>query len=101
MNCTDFMAKLTDYFDGEIDPDLLLEVKAHLAACHHCEVVVNTCRKTIDVYRDHEVYDFPDELSQRLRAAVKSRCDQVGRKPKFIEDAMQTPQSSDAHKVMQ
>ena len=30
MNCTDFLAKLTDYFDGQIDPDLLVEVKEHL-----------------------------------------------------------------------
>ena len=74
MNCTDFLAKLTDYFDGQIDPALLEEVKIHLSTCHHCEVVVNTTRKTIDVYRDHEAYDFPDDLASRLRNAVMERC---------------------------
>jgi anti-sigma factor RsiW len=60
VNCTDFLAKLTDYFDGQIDPDLLAEVKAqHLGTCHHCEVVVDTTRKTIDVYRGNQTYDFP------------------------------------------
>lgn len=74
MNCTEFLAKLTDYFDGQLDPELLDEVKQHLGACHHCEVIVNTTRMTIDVYRSHEHYDFPEELSTRLCSAVMERC---------------------------
>ena len=74
MNCTEFLAKLTDYFDGQIDPALLAEVKEHLVACHHCEVVVSTTQQTISIYRAHETYEFPDELATRLRAAVMSRC---------------------------
>ena len=74
MNCTDFLAKLTDFFDGQIEPDLLAEVKEHLGTCHHCEVVVNTTRKTIDIYRHEQPYEFPDELSTRLRSAIMARC---------------------------
>jgi anti-sigma factor RsiW len=74
VNCTDFLAKLTDYFDGQIDPDLLAEVKEHLGTCHHCEVVVNTTRKTIDIYRGQQTYEFPEDLSTRLRSAIMQRC---------------------------
>ena len=74
MNCTDFLAKLTDYFDGQIDPALLNEVKEHLSSCHHCEVVVDTTRKTIDIYRGQEPYDFPEDVAARLRSAVMERC---------------------------
>ena len=74
MNCTEFLAKLTDYFDGQIDPELLAEVKEHLGVCRHCEVVVSTTQKTISIYRAHETYEFPDELANRLRTAVMSRC---------------------------
>ncbi len=81
MNCTEFLSKLTDYFDGQIDPDLLAEVKSHLGTCHHCEVVVDTTRKTIDVYRGAESYEFPEELSNRLRAAVMERCKTLGNLP--------------------
>ena len=81
MNCTDFLAKLTDYFDGQIDSALLAEVKEHLGTCHHCEVVVDTTRKTIDVYRGTETYEFPAELSNRLRAAVMERCRASGKLP--------------------
>lgn len=74
MNCTEFLAKLTDYFDGQIDPNLLAEVKQHLCSCHHCEVVVDTTRKTIDIYRGHEPYDLPEDVSTRLRSAIMARC---------------------------
>ena len=75
MNCTDFLAKLTDFFDGNIEPDLMSEVTEHLGQCHHCEVVVDTTRKTIEVYRGAEIYDFPDDLSVRLRSAIMARCE--------------------------
>jgi anti-sigma factor RsiW len=74
VNCTDFLAKLTDFFDGRIEPDLLSEVKEHLGTCHHCEVVVNTTRKTIDIYRHQQPYEFPEELAGRLRSAIMKRC---------------------------
>ena len=74
MNCTEFLAKLTDYFDGQIDPALLAEVRTHLGSCHHCEVVVSTTQQTISIYRSHETYEFPEELSVRLRTAVMKRC---------------------------
>lgn len=77
MNCTDFLAKLTDFFDGNIEPDLMVEVKEHLGTCHHCEVVVDSTRKTIEVYRGTEIYEFPDDLSSRLRAAIMSRCEKA------------------------
>jgi len=79
VNCTEFLAKLTDYFDGQIDPDLLAEVKQHLCTCHHCEVVVDTTRKTIDIYRGHESYNLPEDVSTRLRAAIMERCKACGK----------------------
>lgn len=78
MNCTEFLAKLTDYFDGQIDPELLAEVKEHLGSCHHCEVIVSTTRETISIYRHQQAYDLPDDLALRLRAAVMERCNAVG-----------------------
>jgi anti-sigma factor RsiW len=87
VTCTDFLAKLTDYFDGQIDPALLSEVKEHLGTCHHCEVVVDTTRKTIDVYRGSETYEFPEELATRMRLAVMERCRTTGRLPEVDKRA--------------
>jgi anti-sigma factor RsiW len=65
---------MTDYFDGKIAPDLLQEVRAHLCECSHCEVVVNTTRQTIEVYRDNEIYEFSPELRDRLHSAIMAKC---------------------------
>ncbi len=74
MTCTDFLAKLTDFFDGRVEPDLLVEVQHHIAECKHCEVVLDSTTKTINFYRDNELYDFPPELEQRLQSAIMERC---------------------------
>ena len=74
MTCTDFLSQLTDYFDGHISPELLEEVRAHTASCSHCEVVLDTTRKTISVYKDHEVYEISTEFRERLHAAIMAKC---------------------------
>ncbi len=74
MTCTDFLSKLTDYFDGQISPDLLEEVRAHTASCSHCEVVLDTTRQTIEVYRDNELYELSTDFQQRLHAAITAKC---------------------------
>jgi anti-sigma factor RsiW len=84
VNCTDFLAKLTDFFDGTIDPALLAEVKEHLCSCHHCEVVVDTTRHTIDFYRSHQTYELPTELEDKLRGAIMDRCKSLGKPAKQV-----------------
>ena len=74
MTCTDFLAKLTDFFDGTVPPALLAEVNQHIAECKHCEVVLDSTAKTINIYRDAELYDFPPELQTRLESAIMIRC---------------------------
>ena len=74
MTCTDFLSKLTDYFDGQIGEELMVEVKQHIAECHHCHVVLDTTKQTIEVYRDNEIYEFSTDLQTRMRATIMSRC---------------------------
>jgi len=74
MTCTDFLSQLTDYFDGQISPELLEEVRAHLAGCSHCEVVLNTTRQTIEIYRGNDMYEISTELRERLHSAIMAKC---------------------------
>jgi hypothetical protein len=37
-------------------------------------VVLDTTRKTIAIYRENEVYEFPDELRERLHTAIMKKC---------------------------
>jgi len=74
VTCTEFLSKLDEYFDGNVDAEFLAEVRAHVKKCSHCEVVLDTTRKTISIYRENEVYEFPEELRERLHAAIMKKC---------------------------
>lgn len=77
MNCSDFLKELTDYLDGVIDAQTRAELEEHLTWCHDCEVVCNTTKMTIQIYRDHEIYELPDDLRSRLRSAIVSKCKSI------------------------
>lgn len=74
MNCSDFLKELTDYLDGVIDADTKAELDEHLAWCHNCYVVCNTTKMTIEIYKDSELYELPDDLRSRLRSAILQKC---------------------------
>jgi predicted anti-sigma-YlaC factor YlaD len=74
MTCKEFLAQLTDYFDGNVAAEVEAEVRTHMGKCGHCEVVYNTTRKTIEVYQNNEVYELPPSLRDRLCAAIMAKC---------------------------
>ena len=74
MTCTEFLARLDDLIDDNLSAETRAELQQHLGKCGHCEVVFNTTRKTIQIYRSHEIYDLPAGLRDRLHAAIMSRC---------------------------
>ncbi len=74
MTCTDFLAKMTDYFDGEVDAGLLEEIRAHLEECTHCEILVNTTRQTIQIYRDHQVFELTTEMREHTVSSIMHKC---------------------------
>lgn len=74
MTCTEFLAILDDIIDGDLAQETRAEIEQHMRKCEHCEVVVNTTRKTIQIYQSHEIYELPTELRDRLHNAIMERC---------------------------
>jgi len=74
VNCKEFLTELTDYLDGVIDQRLRNDLEEHLTWCHECFVVCNTTKMTIQIYRDNETYDLPEDLRSRLQGAIMSKC---------------------------
>ncbi|MGA9062953.1 MAG: zf-HC2 domain-containing protein [Terracidiphilus sp.] len=77
MTCTEFLQVLDDVIDESIAAETRSEIEVHLRKCGHCEVVLNTTRKTIEIYRSHEIYELPTEVSERLHATIMERCRKV------------------------
>ena len=74
MTCSEFMAKLDDLLDRNVDADLRADIDEHLRGCEHCLITMNTTRKTIEIYRSHEIYELPETLRIRLEATIMARC---------------------------
>ncbi len=74
MKCSEFLALLDDLIDDSLTPEVRADFEQHLRGCGHCEVILNTTRKTIEIYRSHEIYDMPAGLRERLHAAIMARC---------------------------
>jgi len=65
---------LDDMIDGSVTSETRIEIEAHLHGCEHCVVTLNTTRKTIEIYRSHELYELPNGLRERLHKAIMERC---------------------------
>jgi anti-sigma factor RsiW len=74
VTCSEFLALLDDLIDDSVSAATRTELEEHLRGCEHCEVTLNTTRKTIQIYRSHEIYDLPASLRDRLHAAIMARC---------------------------
>ncbi len=77
MKCSEFLKILDDVIDEYIAAETRAEIETHLRKCGHCEVVLDTTRKTIEIYRSHEIYELPTDVSERLHAVIMARCKKV------------------------
>lgn len=69
ITCQNLLESLSEYIDGSLSPDFCAEFERHLSECHNCQVVLDTTRKTIELYQvcisgDDEC--LPAEIKARL-----------------------------------
>ena len=64
--CGDLLAELSDYLDGEASAMVCAEIEQHLAGCEDCRVVVDTLRKTIQLYRRLPQPSLSQDAAERL-----------------------------------
>jgi len=76
VTCSEFLKELTDYLDNTMDARTRAELEEHLRWCHNCYVVCNTTKRTIEIYRDSQLFELPEDLRTRLRAAIIGKCKQ-------------------------
>jgi anti-sigma factor RsiW len=69
--CTDLLRQMGAYIEGDLPENICRELEAHMAACQNCRVVLNTTRRTIELYQDYEAdATLPTGIRQRLFARL-------------------------------
>lgn len=73
LTCKQFLQELNDYLDPSVDPETKRHLESHVAACPNCFVVVDTTKKTLQVYKGMEPQAVPEDLKNRLWAAIERK----------------------------
>jgi hypothetical protein len=70
--CKQLLSSLGEYVDGSLGEDLCAEIEKHMQGCNRCQIVVNTLKKTVELYHDtaEDCEALPVEVRQRLYARL-------------------------------
>jgi hypothetical protein len=79
LTCKQFLQELNDYLDPNVDAEMKSHLNAHVTQCPNCFVIVDTTKKTLQVYKGIEPQTIPEEVRTRLWTALEKKM--AGRKP--------------------
>ena len=67
-NCRHLLDSLSDFIDGDLKSELCSDLEKHLAECENCRIVVDTLRKTVNLYRvsGADPVTVPADVRERL-----------------------------------
>ena len=72
-SCEDVRAAISNYMDGDVPPDLRLELERHLAECRTCRVLYDTTRRTLQIVTNVGTFEVPETVSEQLVKRIMSR----------------------------
>jgi predicted anti-sigma-YlaC factor YlaD len=69
LNCDMIRQNLSDYIDGDLDSVLCNIIDEHIKLCTNCQIVINTLKKTIILYKiEAQRTVLPEDVRHRLLA---------------------------------
>ncbi len=73
MNCRGVIREISNYLDGELDSSAQADLERHLEHCEDCRLVVDTTKKTIQIFCNSEPVALPSGVRARLHEALEKR----------------------------
>jgi anti-sigma factor (TIGR02949 family) len=73
LTCKQFLQELNDFLDETTDQDMKRRLQAHVNECPNCFVIVDTTRRTMEVYKGMEPQAIPENVKARLWAALEKK----------------------------
>ena len=73
MVCEEVIREISDYIEGDLNPALREALELHLQHCDDCRVVVNTARKSIELYSGKEPLPLPEDVQQAINQALANK----------------------------
>jgi anti-sigma factor RsiW len=73
LTCKEFLDGLTDYLDGTLEGEIRQHLETHITECPNCWVIVDTTKKTIQIYKGMDPQPISPELHSRLMQALEKK----------------------------
>lgn len=73
LTCKQFLQELNDYLDPNVDAVTKVHLEAHVSECPNCFVIVDTTKKTLQVYKGMEPQAIPEDVRSRLLKALERK----------------------------
>ena len=80
MNCKNIVKELSNYLEEALEPSLKASIEKHLEGCEDCRIVVDTTKKTIQIFCNSEPAPLPEDTRQRLRDALFKQLSHIRRR---------------------
>jgi len=68
------LQELNDYLDETVDVEVRHKIELHITECPNCFVILDTTKKTIQVYKGMQPQALPEDVQARLLRAVERKC---------------------------
>ena len=64
--CSEIFARLSEYLDGELDPELCSGLEGHMDDCPPCQAFLESLRRTVELTRRLPGRELPEDLRRDL-----------------------------------
>jgi hypothetical protein len=71
VQCAEVWREVSNYLDGEVDPQMRTAMEEHFRGCKHCTAVLDGARNVIQLYGDERMMEVPLGYSQRLHRRLE------------------------------
>jgi anti-sigma factor RsiW len=67
ISCLHVWREISNYLDGEIDPELRRRMEEHFKGCEHCSAILDGTKNVVRLVGDGRTFDLPAGFSERLK----------------------------------
>ena len=73
ITCRQFLRELNEFLDESVSEETKDHWRKHVDECPNCFVIVDTTRKTLQVFRGTEPQEIPADVKSRLMGALERK----------------------------
>ena len=66
VSCEQVWQEISNYLDGEVNPELRAAMEAHFRECKHCTAVLDGTKNVVHLYADDRLVELPAGFQRRL-----------------------------------